>query len=340
MNAVLEHEIAKGHALVRLEDGQKVRVENPGVEEALFALKVPPREAKQIANALKQQTLAGFDRFDPRVEIDSAVKPGPNPANVVAGVNDPRRGGDRVDIAKDIKLQSKLQAAGIEGEAAKPFIGLQAGDPSRVGDTQVFQGMSPEQVRDFMETRQIQNRRKRVEAEIKKAQKAGRGYVDAGPGVNEQRRNVEAIRKMQEGNIFAQIRADRAAAKAANEPVNVMGTMVTPTQRPVPGDFTEPRVGYKKVIPGVKRVGNQELLPRPVRPTPGVAQSQPTQESIDDVMKRVGDQGREVFDSIKDYATNPKYQRGRRIGYGVGGGLAALATILNMGTEEEQEQLR
>ena len=43
----------------------------------------------------------------------------------------------------------------------------------------------------------------------------------------------------------------------------------------------------------------------------------------------------------EDFRTNPKYQKQRRIGYGIGGGTAALATILglsNMGNEEEEER--
>ena len=75
MNAINEDERRRGNAPIRLEDGQKVRVDNPGVEEALLALKVQPAEARQIANALKQKELAQFDRFDPRETIDSAVKP-------------------------------------------------------------------------------------------------------------------------------------------------------------------------------------------------------------------------------------------------------------------------
>ena len=189
-------------------------VENPGVEEALVALKVQPREAKQIANALKQQSW-WLDRFDESVPIDSAVRPGPNPKNVFFGVNDPAHGGDRLSLAKDIKFQGKVQAAGVEGDAARPFIGLQASDPRRVGDTQVFQGMNPSEVREFMEGRQRANREKKVAAAAKSAKKKGNRVVDLGPGIQEQRRNVEAIRKMQEGNIFAQVRADRAAAQAA-----------------------------------------------------------------------------------------------------------------------------
>ena len=64
------------------------------------------------------------------------------------------------------------------------------------------------------------------------------------------------------------------------------------------------------------------------------------EKAVEDAVRRMKEGGKRAFNVAKDYATNPKYQRGRRIGYGVGGGVAALATILNMGTEEEQEQLR
>ena len=44
---------------------------------------------------------------------------------------------------------------------------------------------------------------------------------------------------------------------------------------------------------------------------------------------------------LEEFRTSPKYQRGRRIAYGAGGGAAALATVLglgNMGKEEEEQQ--
>ena len=280
MNAVIEDQAKRGNAFINIVDGQKVAVENPGVEEALVALKVQPREAKQIANALKQQELAEFSRFDPRVPVDSAVRPGPNPANVFFGLDNPANGGNRLQLAKDVKFQTGVLGSvdgmstadkgkflkdinlsgGRDPDAAKPFIGLQSTDRRAVGDTKVYQGMNPSEVREFMEQRQRQNREGNVAKAAKAAKKKGKRVVDLGPGINEQRRNVEAIRKMQEGNIFAQVRADRAAAKKANEPVNVMGSMVTPTQQPVPGDFVAPRGGYKKVTPGLKRKGDAKLL--------------------------------------------------------------------------------
>ena len=42
---------------------------------------------------------------------------------------------------------------------------------------------------------------------------------------------------------------------------------------------------------------------------------------------------------IKDFHTNPARRKTRNISYGVGGGLAALGTILNLrDSEQEQEQ--
>ena len=121
--------------------------------------------------------------------------------------------------------------------------------------------------------------------------------------------------------------------------------MITPKQQPVPGDFAEPRVGYKKVVPGVKRKGNAELLPRPARP----ATVTDAGEGFRNVQVPEGFKPRAERENrignfmarAEDIRTNPKYQRGRRIGYGVGGGAAALATLLglsNIGKEEEEQQ--
>ena len=265
MNAINEDERRRGNAPIRLEDGKKVRVDNPGVEEALLALKVQPAEARQIANALKQKELAQFDRFDPRVAIDSAVKPGPNPANVVAGVNDPKRGGDRVDIAKDVRFQGKVQARGIEGEAAKPFVGRVQGEPAFGGYNNVMLGANGKAM-DAVDVRIAQEERNRANREKKVANMAKQGKKIKF-GIEDDRRDVAKIRQMQEGNVFAAIRAERARAQAQNALQNVGGRLVQ-DDVPVPGDFQAPRAGYKKVVPGVKRKGGAELLPRPQRPRP------------------------------------------------------------------------
>ena len=60
---------------------------------------------------------------------------------------------------------------------------------------------------------------------------------------------------------------------------------------------------------------------------------------LNEMTKATGYNVRNASRDLKNIATNPKYQRGRRIGYGVGGGTAALATILGLSdNKEEQEQ--
>ena len=59
----------------------------------------------------------------------------------------------------------------------------------------------------------------------------------------------------------------------------------------------------------------------------------PKAERQDSVQSRL--QG--VLKQAEDIRTNPRYQKQRRIGYGVGGGLAALATILNLRDNEEEQ---
>ena len=201
MNAVIAGEQARGNALIRLEDGKKVKVDNPGVEEAMMALKIFPAEQKQIANALIQRELAQKARFDPRSlpgdVRDEAVRPGPNPSNVVFGVNDPKRGGDRVEFAKDIQLQGKILRQGIDGEAAKPFIGLQPGDPRRPGFNQAYKGMDPVDLRIDMENRNRANRRK------KNAIARKRGQRIAPFKREDAQAEVAKIRQFQEGNVLA-----------------------------------------------------------------------------------------------------------------------------------------
>lgn len=51
---------------------------------------------------------------------------------------------------------------------------------------------------------------------------------------------------------------------------------------------------------------------------------------------RRANQGRRFKEAARSFAQDPKYTRGRRIAYGVGGGAAALATILNLTDDEEQ----
>ena len=41
-------------------------------------------------------------------------------------------------------------------------------------------------------------------------------------------------------------------------------------------------------------------------------------------------------EAVRSFAQDDKYKRGRRIAYGVGGGAAALATLLNLTNEEEE----
>jgi hypothetical protein len=342
MNAVIDDERRRGNALIRLEDGKKVRVDNPGVEEALLALKVQPAEARQIANALKQQELAEFGRFDPRVEVDSAVRPGLSPENVILGVNDPKRGGDRVDIAKDVRFQGKVQAAGIEGDAAKPFIGRVQGEPAFGGFNNVLardgRAMDPVDVRLAQEERVRQNRKKKVANMAKKGKKIKFGIED-------DRADVAKIRQMQEGNVFAQIRADRAQAQAENALRNERGVIRQGRGANVPGDFVEPRGGYKKVIPGVKRVGEQELLPRPVRPD-APPNPNPRVESaggfgnveVPADFKPATERRAETVKRRQDFRDRA-YNRIARRDAGVISG-AVLASVLGlsaMGDDEEQE---
>jgi hypothetical protein len=322
MNAVIEGEKARGNALIRLVDGEKVKVSDPGIEEALLALKIQPAQAKRVANALKQADLA----VNSPVEIPGVKHAG---HNVVTGVNDPRRGGDRLDIAKDVQFQNKLLAQGIKGDAARPFVG-QLGKKRAPGFERVMLNedgspMDPIDVRNKIGERNRQNREKLVARKAKQGKKQIFGPAD-------DRKDVGKIRAMQEGNIFAQVRADRAAALAAAAPRNERGRIIPGANVEIPGAFVEPRGGVKRVIPGLKRKGEQELLPRPVRPNQINSNPSVTEEG--------GLGNVSVPEGFKSQADRRRDRR--RIAIGGGISAAVLGTLLglsNMNREEEEQMV-
>lgn len=76
-------------------------------------------------------------------------------------------------------------------------------------------------------------------------------------------------------------------------------------------------------------------------PSKGGLMAEPDQpkSNREDTVRRIKETVGRGFDKAKDFATNPKYQRGRRIGYGGAGAAAILGTILNMGDNKEEEEM-
>ena len=56
MGAVLAAERAKGNVIGMMENGKIVQSPNPGIGEAMVALKIAPAQQQEIANALYQLT--------------------------------------------------------------------------------------------------------------------------------------------------------------------------------------------------------------------------------------------------------------------------------------------
>ena len=155
------------------------------------------------------------------------IKPASN-VPVVRGVNDPARGGDRVDIERAPReVANQLRAAQFRSEdpispdAAKPFIGRAVGQEKEaqgpVGpkgngprgrrapgrDMQVFRGMDPVEVRKAMEDQNLiadmRDRRKKEKRGIR---------VLTNPTDPKRPERVARIRQMQEGNARARLRAE------------------------------------------------------------------------------------------------------------------------------------
>ncbi len=344
--------------------------ENPGVAEVLESLKYAKFEQEQIANALLQTQLA--QASDINLEAKARYEGGgrvispnrtlgslANNANIVFGVNDPAKGGDTLDIGKaPAKRQEEFrQLTAQDGGAAskdstKPFVGQIAGAPNRVGDTQVYRGMDPVQVRQFYQQQSEANRQK-------KAAKSGKRSVGAG-SQSEQMALAARIRAAQEGNMIARFRKNQADAVSRSVPRNeggriIPGTPVPDALRSFPSPIQAEVVGRQMEM--LKQRANNmpvsqrpaaQLLPRPQMPSPsatpmtmggdpqvatGPARGFPTNDDLKQSMEKSTEQlnnlGKMIYEKGKEYATSnaPGMQRNRRIGYatvGVGGLLGAL----------------
>ena len=338
VSAVLADQVSRGNALFRLEGNIKAPAADvPGVAEAMAALKIPPREQKQIANALKQRELAVNSQAPTRRD-----EYGRQRMDEIFGVTDPKRGGDTLQIARDVQFQQKLIAQGADGEAAKPFIGLQAGEARRIkDDRQVFGGKRPEEVRGYMEDRNRANREKKVVAAAKKGKKLGP------VGMREERQQVGQIRGMQEGNVFAQIRADRDAARYAARPQqDYQGNFAAKTDQPnLDGFFGSGQQG--RAFPPHPKA---KLQQRPVRPQEnrsvvdagdGFRNVQVPEGFTPRAPQAAASSTREeISRRLKGEITSNalRKQRNLRIGAGGAASAAVLGSILGIGRSDEEDR--
>ena len=257
-DAVIADAAAKKRVMFNLQDGKKVFSENPGIAEVMMDLKIPPAQQQAIANALYQVEAGrrqdvNLDAKDQFFAGGRPQRPSMDGKTIITGVNDPARGGDRLDIQKaDPKFAAALRAAGgvgdISPDAAKPFIAQLGGDPRRIQDNrQVFRGFDPVQVREQQE------RVARINAGKRKRQ--GKAPVDRQEVINK-------IRGMQEGNVMARFRAAQAEAHRNAEDRVDMGRIVP--GKPIPAMYK----GEMMELPGRARVPQKDakLQPGPVRP--------------------------------------------------------------------------
>ena len=373
-DAIVQQGKEKGVNFFNMIDGKKTIVENPGMQEVFWKLKIAPAQQAAIANALYQLEASrrqnvdldrkegyfGGGRFAPTDEAGSQY------ANLKVrfGEDNPGRGGDATKIAKaPMSVQAKFRKS-LQGDAAKPFVGQVEGSPARVGDIQKYQGMDPVQVREFMEGRF----RQQAEKEQAQAAKKGKRFISA----NDRISNIRKIRAMQEGNVIADLRGQQMEAEKASRVRGSgravgdsyegggkveLGTPVPPMLRRGPdaivgnqGDgagpiFAQVRPTQMSDIKNeVARKGTIELLPRPrVKRGFGEAPTEqgPNIEIPADFKSRAERENsvmKRAMRQLEDYRTNPRYQRGRRIAYGGAGSAAILAGILGTRNPEEEEQ--
>ena len=251
--------------------------DNPGVEEVLESMKLQGFEKEQIANALLQMSYAnkssvnldaksaygsGGRFIDDNRELGSMTSDG----NIVFGVDNPRRGGDSLVIAKAPNaVQDRFR--GIKDgstDAKKPFVAQVSGERQPIKN-RVYKGMDPVQVRDFFIAQEVANREK-------SAAKSGRRVI---PSQADERALALKIREAQEGNIVGRFNQDQSVAVMRAQPRNVQGRMVEGT--PVPDNLRQMGGGIHAAVQAeqvnrlrnraagkpVKSAGTPTLLPRP-----------------------------------------------------------------------------
>lgn len=285
------------------EDGNRVYVSNPGVNTVFDKLKVPGAMQDELANALIQLELGG------RAADFAAGVPMAKPeAPVVRNVNDPAKGGDRLEIAKANRdVAALFRAAGLSTDAAKPFIAKVVGqqrDPRK--NVQVYKGLDPVEVRRHYEDQKLENDAKKAA----RAAKKGLRFIPLPMRKN----TLNKIRNAQAGNV---------AARARYEGEYVGGNVYA---NPSPIGLAELKT--RPEWPPKQRI-TEAPVPESIAPEPGASTGNQFMAAIDAGVSRA-----------KEFATSPQYQRGRRIGYGVAGGAAALGGLASLisGEREERDQ--
>ena len=160
---------------------------------------------------------------------------------------------------------------------------------------------------------------------------------------------VDALQKVGGGKFRRIAQESRQPQAMPATPVQRITEASTPTTiAPTPGDQTGSAPApmqdsgrgiqsfgeFRQEAPGsISSTGKRRTRTRGSTPMPEQGPKEP--DFMDKAKNTVVRTGRE----IKDFYTNPARSRGRRISYGVGGGLGALATILNLrDTDSEQEE--
>jgi len=261
-DAVIAAEKTKGNVLFTMQDGKKVASANPGLAEAMWALKIPPAQQQAIANSLYQleaarSTGVDLDQKDTFFSGGTGRRTAWDGKAIITGVNDPGRGGDRLEIQKaDGRFQAALRSEGglgrISPDAAKPFVAALGDDPPArtiQNNAQVYRGMDPVEVRLYQE------RQSRINAAKRK--KAGKDPVPM---------DVGRTRAMQEGNIMANFREMQAKASRDAQDRVMLGE-VRPG-RPVPAALKGDMVQLPGTLPTAP-AKDARLLARPTRDTSG-----------------------------------------------------------------------
>ena len=295
----------------RMENGEQIFTENPGVDEVMHDMKMVPADQQRLANALFQLEAARAQNvnLDRKKEYYDGGRFAPQNLgqigmeDVVFGVDDPARGGDRLVIQKGTPAEQARFRKASDPDAAKPFVGLTGGMQRRVGDVQKWKGMNADEAEAYL--------RKRNAANAAKNPKRKRNLAA------EERR----IRQVREGNERADRRYRAQQQLEANRPFNRLGK-IYPNQAAAPPFKQEGDPSYQP-----KQPIREAMTPQTIAPQPG------------DV---TGNQSRPFRGQFSRNLLNQELKRRNRRTLGIGaasaGATAGLAALISGEREEREEE--
>ena len=283
------------------ETGKPVPVNIDSVDSLLGGLGYNEKEKKELANALLQLDMAANTSVNQEMKQRFADRIA---SSVIGSMPDTLGETEYSRIGK-LTGNEKIKAGDKRISVRAALKGLTDKDAQLP-----FIGVSADSERPRASFIKGENRGKSVEELIEKY----------GPVRGPQAAGVEARYLADGGEIFI--------PKGTSQPIRPLD--VPPSIAPDPAAAAPRMSGDMLNILAELNSGEMQGPSAPPQQGP-VQPMQPRKRTAEEIAARFGNK-------MKGYATSPRFQRGRRIGYGIGGGLAGLSILDSMINDERDQR--